>query len=123
MHRQCHGQRCLCHRKQTKCIVRPSSSYPFSVASIETSTTHLILLPVLNPGFVRVVLEHGLPVGLLETLVPDAVAVLLETQDLVVRQLWNELGREIVPEKEVYVFTDFLKDVRNREGKRDTVIL
>lgn len=78
--------------------------------------THLILLPVLDPCLVGVVLEHGLAVSLLEHLVPNAVAVLLEAQNLVVRQLRNELGCEVVSEAEVRVFPDLLCGERGVGG-------
>lgn len=95
--------------KTTTSICCPSSHpTPTPAPANDGNPAHLILLPVLDPCLVGMVLEHGLAVGLLKHFVSYAVAVLFETQNLVVRQLRNELGREVVSEEEVRVFADLL---------------
>lgn len=57
------------------------------------------------------ILEHSLPVGVLQCLLADSVTVLLESQDFIVRELRYQLGREIVAKVEIQLFFNVLLSV------------
>lgn len=71
--------------------------------------TNLIFFPLLATRLVRVVLEHSLAVGLLQAIVADAASILLEPEDLVVRQLRDELWGKIITEVKLYLLPNLLQ--------------